>query len=748
MKDQPLHIAFLWHMHQPVYKDPFTGEYTLPWVRLHGTKDYYDMVAILDSYPKLHQTFNIVPSLVDQLMDYTEGKASDRFMKLSQRPAHELTVSDKIAILKGFFLANWENMIKPFPWYWELLKKRGFHFMDEDIEDTLRYFSIQDLLDLQVLFNLAWIDPLIRERDGFLKALVEKGRGYTEEEKAELLRRQIDILRTVIPKYRELKDKGTIELTTSPYYHPILPLLCDTDNAREAMPWVELPKKRFAHPEDALEQIRRGIKLHEGVFGDRPKGMWPPEGGVSEAIIPVVAGEGIEWVASDEEILAHSLGRPIKRDSSGHCLDPDILYKPYLLTRGGRRLAIVFRDRTLSNLIGFVYSTWEIEKAANDFMDRLLHIYNSLKGVRAGRLVTIALDGENAWEYYKKDGAGFLNALYTRLSEDPRFKPVTISEHIEEFPPQEGIQRLYAGSWINHNFKIWIGHQEDNTAWDYLADAREVLVNYENTLKKSSNYLDNKDKISNAWWEIYIAEGSDWFWWYGEEHASLMDVEFDELYRNHLKKVYILIGKEPPPALDIPIMSEKQVYEPPVRPTAFINPVIDGEVSNYFEWLAAGRIEREVGGGAMHREKIGGCIIETIAYGFNLGHLFFRLDYAKSITPCEKKWDLILNFIYPRIMKVEAAIDGLDIDKAVIWWKETDKKGRWVNKGRVVDNIKIKDVVEMAIPFKKLGVKGGDGLKFFIVISSEESGIEQWPIRGYVTLDVPTEDFEGYNWWV
>src|SRR4030067_728865 len=215
---KPLNIAFLWHMHQPLYKDPFTGEYILPWVRLHAIKDYYDMAAILEGFPSIHQTFNIVPSLIEQINDYADGMASDRFLAMTLKPSSDLTPEDKIFILKNFFLANWEYMIKPFHGYWDLLKKRGFYQADEDMDNALRYFSEQDFLDLQVLFNLAWIDPSIRESDGFLKRLVEKGKGFSEEEKEKLLREQIYIIKHVLPKYRELEQHGIIELTTSPYY--------------------------------------------------------------------------------------------------------------------------------------------------------------------------------------------------------------------------------------------------------------------------------------------------------------------------------------------------------------------------------------------------------------------------------------------------------------------------------------------------------------------------------------------------
>ncbi|MBI5048400.1 MAG: hypothetical protein HZB54_05595 [Deltaproteobacteria bacterium] len=742
---KPLNIAFLWHMHQPLYKDPFTGEYILPWVRLHGTKDYYDMVAILEDFPSLHQTFNLVPSLIEQINDYADGRASDKFLNLTLKPPSDLTLEDKVFIVNNFFLANWECMIRPFHGYWELLKKRGFYHHEEDMDNTLRYFSEQDFMDLQVLFNLAWIDTSIRETDRFLKGLVEKGRGFTEEDKEKLIAKQQDIIKRILPKYREMEEKGIVEISTSPYYHPILPLLCDSHSAKMAMLGVELPQKRFTCPEDAVEQVRRGIKLHQETFGRKPKGMWPSEGSVSEAVVPIMANQGINWIATDEEILENSLGRVIRRDSSGHCLDPAILYKPYHTEAGEKKLSIVFRDHVLSDLVGFVYTTWKAEKAAEDFIGRLSKIHDSLEDPEAC-LVSIILDGENAWEYYKNDGRDFLTALYARLSNNQLFKLVTVSEHLNNHPSKDQLPMLYSGSWINHNFKIWIGHSEDNTAWDYLKDARDALIEYENRLKVKGERLEGEEanKIALAWQEIYAAEGSDWFWWYGDEHSSMSDKEFDELFRKHIKKVYFLIGKEPPLSLDVPIMLEEKLYEPSVKPTAFINPFIDGEISNYFEWLSAGRLERTDYGVAMHREARGG-IVDSISYGFNVKSLFLRFDYLHVIVPYKQKWEMFINFLYPKMIRIKISVEGEKVDAKML--EKDSATGEFVEKKKM-ESVAAKDVVEFEIQFKTLGVKEGDEMRFFITVDGGERGLERWPSKGYLAIAAPSEDFEDYNWWV
>ena len=740
---KPLNIAFLWHMHQPLYKDPFTGEYILPWVRLHAIKDYYDMAAILEGFPSIHQTFNIVPSLIEQINDYADGRASDRFLAMTLKPSSDLTPEDKIFILKNFFLANWEYMIKPFHGYWDLLKKRGFYQTDEDMDNVLRYFSEQDFLDIQVLFNLAWIDPSIRESDRFLKSLAEKGKGFTEEDKKKLMAKQEEIIRQVLPKYRELEGKGIIELTTSPYYHPILPLLCDSHSAKDAMPWVELPQKRFMCHEDAAEQVKKGIRLHQDTFGRKPKGMWPSEGSVSEAIIPIIAGEGVNWIATDEEILSESLKIAIRRDENGHCLAPEILYRPYYVTGDGKSLAIIFRDRILSDLVGFVYATWDAEKAADDFIDRLTRIHSSLENPEHS-LVSIILDGENAWEYYKNDGRDFLNELYRRLSDSQLFRLVTVSEYLDMCPSGSNLPMLFSGSWINHNFKIWIGHSEDNTAWDYLKDARDALVEYSDALKQSGELRNYMDKIELAWREIYAAEGSDWFWWYGDEHTSANDKEFDELFRRHIKKVYSIIGKEPPLSIDVPIMLEEKIYEPTVKPTAFINPVIDGEISDYFEWLSAGRLEKRGYGVAMHREAKGG-VVDSISYGFNISLLFLRFDYLHEIIPYKQKWNMLINFLQPKTMRIKMSVEGENIDARIL---EKDSISGDLKEKERLKTVAAKDVVEFGMDFKRLGVKSGEELRFFITVDGGERGIERWPPKGCITITAPSEDFESYNWWV
>ncbi len=721
-------------MHQPYYKDDLTGTYILPWVRMHGIKDYYDMPAILKDFPDIHQTFNLVPSLLKQIQDYVENNATDKFLEVTLKPAAELEYEDKIFLLKNFFMANWGTMVKPYARYWELLDRRGQSVSEKDLGNATRYFSARDYLDLQVWFNLTWVDPLFKQSDPLLKELLRKGSGFTEEEKALLVNKQREIMALIIPEYRRLADMGRIELTTTPFYHPILPLLYDTDLAKIATPDIHLPVNRFVHPEDARTHLDRALAYHEKFFGKRPVGMWPAEGCVAEEIMPMLAEAGITWTASDEGVLARSLGIHIERDFAGVMKNPEVLYKPYRAGKGDKRVSMVFRDRTLSDLVGFVYSKWDYKNAVNDLIDRFHRIR---RGVSNGpHLVSIILDGENAWEYYQNDGRDFFLYLYDKLSREQGLKCVTVGEYLRDHPAQAELPRLHAGSWINANYRVWIGHEEDNKAWDLLGRTRDALTDY-----MSAN--GDPEKIAKAWEEICIAEGSDWCWWYGDDHFSENDQEFDLLFRTHLMNVHRLIGQNIPDELHISILREDRQALPTVELTAFISPTIDGLVTNYFEWLPAGYYDVSQGGGAMHR---GASIITHIYYGFDLKNLFVRLDPSQSLQD-EKVSELafFVNFLSPLGLRIEIRVVPRErrVTAELFRGKNGDRE-----QVAAIHNVAANDIIELAVPFEALGVKPNDEVQFFVTVERGGSEIEKWPYRGYILIKVPTEDFEAMMWQV
>lgn len=538
---EPLYVAFVWHMHQPYYKDKTRGEYRLPWVRLHAIRDYLHMAEVLADYPEVHATFNLTPCLVEQLVDYAEREAVDRCLAVSLKD--ELSAEDKGFILSFFFSLNRDKVIRRYKRYWQLwqLRQQG--------NGAPEALSTDDYRDLVAWFNLAWIDLNWLRKHPTLRALMEKGQGFTRQDIRDIIEVQYEIMGQILPLYQQLQASGQVELTTSPYYHPLLPLLIDSRAARVASPDLPLPSTLFAHPEDALEQVRRGVEYHQERFGVKPWGMWPPEGAVSQELVTLLAERNdLEWIASDEEVLARSLEVAIERDRYGHVTNPKVLYQPYALTDGDHRLSAIFRDRDLSDRIGFVYRHMKPDAAAEELMHRLHRIRENLKDDRNPYLVSIILNGENCWGEYDDNGDPFLRHLYPLLSNDPHLKAVTVHEYLAEHPPRERLSRLFTGSWINANLETWIGEGAQNQAWEYLARARNRLIAWQKEHPQA-----DVETLERAWQEIYIAEGSDWFWWYYSHHNPGEENPFDREFRGRLANVYRIIGLPVPAELENPI---------------------------------------------------------------------------------------------------------------------------------------------------------------------------------------------------
>lgn len=726
-----LWVAFLWHMHQPYYKDVKTNQYQMPWVRLHGLKDYFDMVALLDDYPSIHQTFNLVPSLIEQIQDYASHQVYDEHLLLTEKPASELTEAEKEKILSNFFSCNYKTMIYPHPRFYQLLEKRGEG--DYNLKSAMQEFEVQDFLDLQVWSNLAWVDPIF-QKDSLISYLLKKGANFTEEDKRCLISKEREILRLILPKYKELQDKGQIEVIFSPYFHPISPLLCDTDVAKLALPHIQLPKERFSHPEDLEAQIELGIKLYEKSFGRKPKGMWPSEGSVSEEIIPRVAKYGIKWIATDEEILYFSSmlakGSGEKPISYGE----GALYKPFKISGENSELSIIFRDHTLSDLIGFVYSSWDAKKAADDFVNRLHKIRENLPQKKLSQfLVSVILDGENCWEYYKNDGHDFLSALYTRLSEDKLLRTTTVSDFLEGNKEIEKLPRLFAGSWINHNFRIWIGHPEDNLAWDLLKMTRDALIEYQ---RKIQGKLKTNEVLEKAWKEIYIAEGSDWCWWYGDEHQGPGTEEFDRIFRSHLLYVYELINQEPPAILYQPIRS-KFISTYLLPPAGYVRPTIDGKNTHYYEWQQAGIFDCLKAGGTMHRAK---SEVLRIFFGFDEKNLYFRIDTALSNEKYKSEnYEFILELVEPPRYKI-----SMKGDRAILF-KKVDERDLKISSDLAFSFLKI---MELSVPTGLLEFGEQKGIQFSLIVKMGEKEQERWPTVDVIRFDLPTPEGKPIFWGV
>lgn len=603
-----LDLAIVWHHHQPPYKNPLTNQILLPWVRLHAVKDYLDMVSILHDFPKVYLNFNITPCLIEQILDYRQNQ--DRFEQLTLKRAGELSDDEKIEILQSFFLAPFKTMIKPYPRFFELFEKRGMTFDTINSVEILRKFKTGDFIDLQVLANLVWIDPSFRNQSPIAQ-LFEKQRNYTEDNKQTVLKFMREVLNQVLPTYRNAAEEGRIELLTSPFNHPILPLLCDAGIALSANPQARHPDWEFKFPEDAFSQLMTGIEYFEGVFGQRPNGIWLPETAISYEAVCLLAEFGIKWTIADEKILAKSLGLDLRRSTKGTSLNTEHLYTPYQMTIKNLPVKILFRDAYLSDLIGFEYGAWGSKIAAEDLYNKIRSV-NSLLPKSSSFLLVIALDGENAWESYENDGRDFLRHFYGLLSEDSSIKTVKISEYLQHIKVFTELKNLIPGSWVNGNFDIWAGSEEDSRAWKMVAQTRQALVDFEKTKKK---------KIPEAWKEIYIAESSDWFWWFGEEHYSALSEVFDALFRNHLMQVYRILGKAYPRELDEPI--KKSINRNYVEPKNFIKPIIDGKETNFYEWRQAGTFDFTSRFSAMHKSQ---DILRKVYFGFDDINMYLRIE--------------------------------------------------------------------------------------------------------------------------
>ncbi|MFH1073594.1 MAG: glycoside hydrolase family 57 protein [Candidatus Firestonebacteria bacterium] len=730
MGENNIYIAFIWHMHQPYYKDLATGKYEMPWVRLHGAKDYHFMVELLDRHPKIRQTFNLVPSLISQINDYVFNNASDTVFELTEKKAVDLDPEDKAFVLWNCFMANWDNMIKPYPRYLELLEKRGYYISQKELPEIALKFTVQDYLDLQVWFNLSWLDPLTVEKDSALKALKDKGGKFTEEDKILVLGKQKELLSKIIPKYKEVRERGQIELTTTPFYHPILPLVYDTSIAKVSLPRLNMDFT-FSAPEDAEEQVKRAVFFHEKTFGVKPKGLWPAEGSVSEDIIPLLAKYGVKWIATDEGILIQSL-----KAFNGI---NNYLYKPYTVKKNGSEISIIFRNKELADAIGFLYSKWDTEEAVNDFMEKIYRIADSTD--IQNPLISIILDGENAWEYYKNNALGFFDALYERLSKDGRIRTVTVSEYLEKFPPKDVLPCLYPGSWINHDFYIWIGHEEDIKSWDYLSRVRLDLIGWKEEIKTKDPAA--YEKIME---EMLIAEGSDWNWWYGDDHSSMQDEEFDKLFRKHLSNIYEFAGKEVPPYLLTPVLNGAKTVAPQIAITGFIEPVIDGKISNFYEWSSAGVFEVIKAGVAIHRAE---TITKALFFGFDNAHLYLRIDFNAPLSVEKyKDYNFEMVVLCGYFYKISFDLNNLGGEIAYDFSAQTEDKKKWINKEREGIKIKAVKVVEIAVPFEKLLLAEGETVAFSFVVKKGANEIEKWPVMGNLTVSVPRKDFESINWQV
>jgi alpha-amylase/alpha-mannosidase (GH57 family) len=721
-----INLAVLWHMHQPQYRDPETGQYVLPWTRLHATKDYWGMVKLFEEFPGFHATFNMVPSLCMQLEEYASGKFKEPWFVLAFKNAEELTRDDKVELLARAFQVNHERLMSRWPRFVELYEWSRA----AGGAQALITFTPRDWRDLQLLSQLAWMDEEWFAKDPVVSRLANRGKDFSEKDKADLKDKQLELIAAVLPAYRLAASRGQIEISTTPYYHPIMPLLCDSDIARVANPGTPLPKRAFRRPEDAREQLRRAKEYHERIFNVKPVGLWPSEGSVSDQTLAIAEEEGFQWFGTDEGVLGRTLNVAFFRDASGIPANADRMYQPWRVQMGDKGITGLFRDHHLSDLIGFVYSRMGSKAAAADLHGRLRHIGEAVSSPNP-LTVSLFLDGENAWEYYPGNGREFLREFYKRISDDPDFRALTASEAIAAAGNVPTTGGIFPASWINANFDVWIGHQEDVQAWDYLWEAREAYARAVDARAKGRPNAVSDTSLVEAQESLLAAEGSDWCWWFGPEHSTANDGEFDALYRKHLTGIYLALGQVAPEELAKPIKRKpERAYQLP--PSTFLQVKVDGRDTSYFEWLGAGVFSPERRGGAMHGRTYH---LRELRYGFEDERFVVRVDcFPDALAEVED----------PEFRIVIGA--GLEVT-IVVSLERGRLKEFSVEKGRVclLNPAKIVEVafdrtLELAVRKEALDLQGVGKLSLGVALWHGGLPIDVLPAEGYLDVYLGEEN--------
>ena len=534
-----LRVVLYWHMHQPEYRDLRSGEYHQPWTYLHGIKDYVDMAAHLEAVPEARAVVNFVPILLEQIEDYADqidsflrnsGALRDPLLAALAGPVLPGNRAARLELIRQCLRVNAERLIEPFPAYHKLA---GVARWLPEHPEMMLYVNDQYLVDLLVWYHLAWMGETVRRGDARIKALLKKASGFSLHDRRELLAVIGELLRGLRGRYTALAQRGQIELSMTPYAHPIMPLLLDIQSATEAMPDVSLPfLPRYPGGEERVRwHLQQGLASFEDYFGLRPAGCWPSEGSLSDATLDLLSEAGFRWTASGENVLRNSLAASDMTPEDGACI-----HQRYQLR--DRPVNCFFRDDGLSDLIGFTYSDWHADDAVANFIHHLENIADACAD-KPGSVVPIILDGENAWEFYPANGYYFLRALYKALAEHPRLRLCTFSECLDEGEPAS-LSHLTAGSWVYGTFSTWIGEKDKNRAWDMLGEAKRC---YDRVM--ATGRLDDAHR-QRAQRQLAICEGSDWFWWFGDYNSAESVSDFESLYRMHLSNLYQILGEEPP----------------------------------------------------------------------------------------------------------------------------------------------------------------------------------------------------------
>jgi alpha-amylase/alpha-mannosidase (GH57 family) len=745
-------LILLWHMHQPGYGSPRAGRPILPWTRLHATKDYLDMVETVLERPGLAVTFNLVPSLLEQLAAAAAGVGDPELDFAGADPSTLDEAARRTLHARFSIVPPWAR--QRFPALERLVGRRGASAGTAGAPPL----GDAEILDLTVLHALAWIDPRFHRRPALAplaaRAAAEAVPGYGADDRAAVLAEARALLGEVVPRYRALVTRSTRnEISVSPAYHPILPLLCDTGSARRAMPDVPLPATPFAHPEDAAAHLRAARRVGANAFGQAPIGLWPSEGSVSPEVARLAAAAGFRWMASDAEVLARS--RPAGNGSFGSWPHA----RPWRLGEDGPWM--LFRDRELSDRIGFTYATWPAADAVADFVARLGHLRDTWEGPGPAR-VLVALDGENCWEWYADDGNDFLARFYDTLLATPWIRLRTPAEILgdPDLAAEGGrLEHLHSGSWIEASFRIWIGHAEKNRAWDAVARTRAMLGEaFPETAAGPPDeaFWDGQEAVwgedlggvpaplpppagegespgarherrRQAWRHLLVAEGSDWCWWYGEDHFTADKATFDRILREHLSRAYELAGQEVPAALRS-AFGLARVTEERRAPTALISPTVDGRLSHFYAWHGAGRWLPAGAGGAMHA----GRRVQAIYHGFDEERLYVRADLEAGAPGST----VAVEFVAPAGFHIEVAHgEGGPV-------RSTSPQGGPVDGAAAAWD----GVCEFSVPFRSLGVGPGEPVAWVIVVREGGHVVATAPEHTPLSIEAPGPDVRARYW--
>lgn len=742
-----LSIAFVWHLHQPNYQTQAEDVMLMPWTRLNAVKTYSCMLKYLDKFPDLKLNFDISPVLLDAIEGYANGTINDIHLNLTLTPVEDLTQDDMEFILNYFFDVNYNTCISKYPRYVDLYQRR-FAKEEIDVDD----FSMSGYSDIMTLFDLVWFTDEQIEAYPEVKEVAEKGKHYSNKHREALINAQRDIISKIIPNFKKYLSENRIDILTCPYYHPILPILADMDSAKTSSLRNPLPGSDIKMPDCAYEQIAKGFKRTQEVFGYTPKGMWAPEQCISNEVVKMMSDAGIKWTISDESVLSGTLKKDFIRDFKGFHQDPFDLCRTYSMNFGDEKdIKIIFRDAVLPNLISFEYPNYDAQTAAKDLYDRIKVVANKfINSPHENHLLTIAMDGENAWRNYADGGNAFLNELYGLICNDDSLETVNISEYMENVQHIQKLDSITTGSGVNREFRFWTAEPTKNIAWRYLFNVYEDLKKFE----QEENIA--RELIKKAYEHLYIAQGSDWFWWFGEPNDSGQDHLFDYLFREHLKNIYIILGKTVPQNLEEPLATF--TGKPSRIPKGLISPTLRGKSDYEAEWKNAGCID--VPASPLIQEN---KLFNRICFGCDYDNLYFLFDVNKYVYSLNTAGEQIYQvYIYIKTNNAEYTAPVRPLSKSEnvgsllktsysheikltfmqdrcfpLFLAKAMKNNLWLmKKNNSVESV-YDEVIELKIPFKDLDVKNGDKVDFFIINGTFGRIEEIYPQDLWLTINRP-----------